>query len=108
MNMGKVLGLGWVIIASWNDPEDMIRNEPKHVNNISFKLSKEGLRMIMTTYLYFPLFVDTIEHIDADNPRSVVAVVRALAVERAVVLWKAPFREEVVNQGFTNASVGTR
>ena len=39
--------------------------------------------MIMTTYLYFPLFVDTIEHVYADNPRSVVAVVPWLSN----VLW---------------------
>ncbi|GFF97292.1 hypothetical protein IFM47457_11317 [Aspergillus lentulus] len=83
MDMSKVLGLGLVIIPSWNDPEDMTRDEPKHVNNISFRLSKEGLRMIMTTYLYFPLFVDTIEHVYADNPRSVVAVVPWLSS----VLW---------------------
>jgi hypothetical protein len=85
MDMSKVLGLGWVIIASWNDPEDMIGDELKHVNNISFRLSKEGLRMIRTTYLYFPLFVDTIEHVDADNPRSVVAVVPWLSN----VLWSS-------------------
>lgn len=82
--MDEALSLGWVIIASWIDPEDMIKDEPEHVSNISFRMAKEGLRMIVTANLYIPLFPEVIENIDADVPGSVVAVVPSQSNE----LWK--------------------
>ncbi|GIJ88168.1 hypothetical protein Asppvi_007085 [Aspergillus pseudoviridinutans] len=86
------LSLGWVNLASWNDLEEMIGDEPKHVSNISFMLMNEGLRMVVTAYPHIPLFLDTIENIDADNPGSAVAIV----LSQSNVLWKRPVEEEVV------------
>ncbi|KAF7184817.1 hypothetical protein CNMCM7691_006686 [Aspergillus felis] len=34
----EALSLGWVNLASWNDLEDMIGDEPKQVSNISLRL----------------------------------------------------------------------
>jgi hypothetical protein len=73
--MDEALSLPWVNLASWNDLLVMIKDEPKHVSNISCRLVNEGLRMVVTAYPYNPLFLDTIENIDADNPGSAVAIV---------------------------------
>lgn len=83
-DMDEALSSGWVIIASWIDPEDMVKDEPEYVSNISFRLAKEGLRMIVTADLYIPSFPEVIENIDADVPGSVVAVVPSQSNE----LWK--------------------
>ncbi|GFF26115.1 hypothetical protein IFM61606_09643 [Aspergillus udagawae] len=73
--MDEALSLPWVNLASWNDLLAMIKDEPKHVSNISCRLVNEGLHMVVTAYPYIPLFLDTIENIDADNPGSAVAIV---------------------------------
>ncbi|GIC94976.1 uncharacterized protein Aud_002308 [Aspergillus udagawae] len=75
VDMDEALSLPWVNLASWNDLLVMIKDEPKHVSNISCRLVNEGLRMVVTAYPYIPLFLDTIENIDADNPGSAVAIV---------------------------------
>lgn len=72
--MDEALMLGWVIIASWIDPEDLVKDDPGYVSNVSFRLAKEALRIIVKADLYIPLFPETITNIDADNPDSVVGI----------------------------------
>jgi hypothetical protein len=83
-NLDTALSEGWVIIASWIDPENMVRDEPEYISNISFRLAKEGVRMIVMADLFIPLFPGVIENIDADMPGSKVAVVPMQSNE----LWK--------------------
>lgn len=82
--MDEALLMGWVIISSWINPEDMVKDEPEYVSNISFRLAKENMRLIVTADLYIPLFPDSILNIDSDNPGSAVAVVPSQSNE----LWK--------------------
>jgi len=83
-NLDAALAENWVIVASWINPEDVIRDEPEYISNISFRLAKEGLRMIVIADLIVPLFPSVIENIDADAPGSKVAVVPSQSNE----LWK--------------------
>lgn len=47
-------------------------------------MAKDGLRMVVTMYLYIPLSLDTIENINADRPGSVVVAVSSQSSK----LWK--------------------
>lgn len=74
-HMDLALQTGWVIISSWINPEDMVRDEPDYVSNISFRLAKENLRVIAVADLFIPAFPESIINIDADVPGSMVSVV---------------------------------
>lgn len=73
--MDEALIMGWVIISSWINPEDMVRDEPEYVSNISFRMAKENVRMIVTADLFIPNFPDSILNIDADSPGTTVGIV---------------------------------
>lgn len=71
--LGVAINEGCVIILSWIDPGNMVRDELEHVNTISFRMAKESLRIIVTAYLYIMLFPDTIVNISSDEPASGIA-----------------------------------
>ena len=80
-SMDAVITVGRCIISSWIVPEDLNRDEPGYVSNVSFRVAKGRTRLILRACLFIPMFTEGIVDIYADTPESDIAIVPIYTTE---------------------------